>query len=102
MATRWRRRSISRRLGDLVEAGESLAVIEHLGLGGWWVISDRALYVVARRSAPTRLAFSDIRAVRVTPGRTTTQVTVTAASGDGIVGDLHPDSALVQRLGDLP
>lgn len=75
-------------------------MFERLGLGGWWVLSDRALYVVGRRGEPTRLPLLDIRSVRVTPGSSTVQVTVLSA-GDAVIGDLRRDSEVVRLLSDL-
>lgn len=75
--------------------------MEVLGLGGWWVLSDRALYVVRRRAQPTRHPLREIRSVRVTPGRTTSQVTVISVTGDAIVGDLPRHSEIVDRLQNL-
>ena len=102
MRTRWQRRRIERRLAAARGAGEDLQGFERLGLGGWWVLSDVALYVLGRRGEPRRLPLSDIRSVRVTPGPVTAQVTVISGAGDAVVGDLKPDSALVARLRALP
>lgn len=76
-------------------------MFERLGLGGWWVLSDRALYVVARQRAVERIALAEIQSVRVSPGSSTIQVTVMSA-GDAVIGDLHADSEIARRLRALP
>lgn len=101
MPSAWRRRRIARLLSSQMETGEALAAIDVLGLGGWWALSDRALYVVRRRAQPTRHPLAEMRSVRVTPGRTTAQVTVISVTGDAVVGDLRPTSDIVARLRDL-
>lgn len=102
MATRWRQRRFRRLLSGLCEPGEELALFERLGLGGWWVLSDRALYVIGRRTRPTLLPLSEIRSVRVTAGSRTVQVTVVSAVADAVIGDLPEASAVVARLRALP
>lgn len=102
MPTGWRRRRLIRQLAGLYEPGETLVLAEHLRLGGWWVLSDRSLYVLRRRDERSRIPLREVRSVRVTPGRTTSQVTVISVTGDAVVGDLRPNGALVDRLRSLP
>lgn len=101
MRAPWRRWRVGRRLSGLLEPGEEVAHTEPLGLGGWWVVTDRSLCIVDRHAEPTRLPFGEIRSVRVEPGRMTAQVTVTTATGGVVVGDLRRDSAVVETLGRL-
>ena len=102
MATFWRRRMIRRRLRSLLRAGEELTTFERLELGGWWALSDQALYTLGRFDEPKRLALTDIRSVQVHARQTSALLTVTSASGSVIAGDLHAEGELVRILRNLP
>ena len=90
-----------RRLAGLFEAGEELHLLERLGLGGWWVLTDKALYVLDRHREVSRMPLGEIHSVRVAQGRATAQVTVTTEASGIAVGDLRRESALVARLQQL-
>ena len=101
MTTRWGRWRAARRLSGLSEPGEAVALVERLGLGGYWVTTDRALYILASSADRQRLPFGDISGVTAVPGRTTTQVTITTRSGGVVVGDLPRGSSVADRLSHL-
>ena len=101
MATAWTRRRITRRLSNLLEADESVAAMQHLAVGGWWVVSDRALYVVPQQGPPRRSPFDDIRSVTVSERGRAIQVTVRSTAFSAI-GDFRRMGAVVARLRELP
>lgn len=101
MATAWRRWRVRRQLRGLLAPGEDPLLIERLHLGGWWVMTEQALYVLGRDGDPTRLPLSTIRTVLVKAGSATSLVSVIPIEGNGVVGDLPPNSPLVARLQEL-
>ncbi len=96
MATRWRRWTIRRRLAGLLEPGERLVVIERLGLGDWWALTDRAVYVTKRQEDSTRLLLSQIRTAEWTPRRT--GFTIRTTADNLILVNALDKSALAERL----
>lgn len=94
----WRERRIRRRLAGLIGPEEDIRVAERLGLGGWWVTSDEALYILGGLPEPSRLPLAEIVSVQVAEGRMTVQVTITTSAGEIAVGDLRPGSAVLRRL----
>lgn len=95
MVTRWRRRWTRRRLAGLIAEDEQLVLVERLLLEGWWVTTDRALYV-SKEGAWSHVPLDQIRSVQWSPGQST--VTIRTARGDVILVSARGDSALAQRL----
>ena len=101
MSTRWKQWRTKRRLAGLLEAEEQPLVIERLALGGWWVTSPAALYVIPAHGDPSRLPFGQVESTRVVPGKNSVMVFVTTTTGTVTVGDLSPGSPVVLRLEQL-
>lgn len=96
MAISWRRRHIRRLLGGLLIPGEDIVMVERLGLGGWWLTTDRALYVVHKPDDPKRVPFGQIRSVEWAPGRMT--ATVRTTTGDVLNVAIRARSRILKRI----
>lgn len=101
MSTRWRKWRTRSRLAGLLGADEKPLLIERLVLGGWWVITPAALYMIPLHGAPTRLPYDQIQSTRSVSGKVSAMVFVTTTAGDVVVADLRPNSEVAKRLQEL-
>lgn len=100
MVSAWRRWRTKRHLAALLEPGETVGEIERLAMGGWWVLTDRALYAITN-GATTVLPRREVRSVESRVGTFTT-VTVVSHSSHVLIGDLAHESTLVEHLQHEP
>jgi len=96
--TPWARWRVKRRIGVLLDPGEDLEIAERLYSGGWWAMTDRALYVMNAPGHPARLSFAQIRSIQ-TRGMAGT---IAMTDGHVIMVNLRPKSALAKRLPPFP
>ncbi|HZU78275.1 MAG TPA: hypothetical protein VE991_00040 [Acidimicrobiales bacterium] len=87
-------------MSRLLEPGEAFGAVEPLRLGGWWALSDRALYALEPGQEPARVPLAHIRSVEVHARSRTFAVVTTAGSGV-LVGDLPKRSAVAAGLQTL-
>ena len=96
MVTRWRRRRARKLLAGLLPTSEEIALVERLGLGGWWITTDQALYVVKDTRQPQRVPFIQIRVVQRGQGYLTATIRTTADEHINVA--VRRGSAILDRL----
>lgn len=95
-AHRWRRRRLRRRLAGLLEPDEALGLVERISINGWWVTTDRALYVMEVPGHPKRLPFREISSV--TTDWEARITTIRTRRPEVMIIGTHRRSAVVNQL----
>jgi len=87
---------MKRQLAGLLEPGEEVGPVERLPMSGWWVTTDRALYVMESIGHPKRFPLSHVSSVEIDQGKRIT--TIRTATYDVIIVATRNRSEVLNRL----
>jgi len=94
--SRSRRRRVERQLAGLLEPDEEITVVERLPVGGWWLTTDRALFLLEAGADTRRVPLDQISWVGM--DETTRIVTIRTTKPDRVVVPIRKKSAVLENL----
>jgi len=87
---------MERRLAELLASDEEITAVERLPVGGWWLTTDRALFLLEGGADPRRVPLGQISWVGM--DETTRIVTIRTTKPDRIVVPIRMKSAVLDDL----